>query len=53
MEPNCFTSSAVTPQGYKAGVVAPAQRTSYHMIFDCFSTFVPTAEKKEKIEKHI
>jgi hypothetical protein len=47
-EPSRFASSIVTPQGYKAGVVAPAQATSSRMIsHHSFASF-PMAEKKEE-----
>jgi hypothetical protein len=47
-EPSHSTSSVVTPQAYLAGVVAPAQPTSSHMISHHFSASFPTAERKEK-----
>jgi hypothetical protein len=53
MEPSHFASLTVTPWGYKAGVVAPAQPTSSHMTSHHSSTSFPMAEKKEKIEKQI
>jgi hypothetical protein len=49
-EPNCFTSSAVTPQGYKAGLVSPVQPTSSRTISLYSSTSFTMAEKK-KTEK--
>jgi hypothetical protein len=53
VEPSRFVSSAGTLWGYKAGLVTPAQPTSSHMISLCSSTSFSTAEKGEKIEKHI
>jgi hypothetical protein len=52
VEPSRFASSVVTPQGYKAGVGAPVQPTSYHMISHHSSASFPMAKKK-KIEKQI
>jgi hypothetical protein len=48
MEPSCFASSVVTPQGCNAGVVAPMQPTSSLMISHHSSTYFPMAEKKEE-----
>jgi hypothetical protein len=50
-EPGRFTSLVVTPQGYKAAMVIPAQPTSSHMISHCSSTSFPTAETERKIGK--
>jgi hypothetical protein len=49
-EPSCFISSAVTPRGYKVGLVTPTQPTFSHTVSLYSSTSFPTAEKR-KIEK--
>jgi hypothetical protein len=49
-KPNCFTSLAVTPQGYKAGLVTPVQPTSSCMISLYSSASFPTAEKRKNRE---
>jgi hypothetical protein len=51
-EPIRVASSTITPQGYKAGLVTPAQPTSSCMISLYSSTSFPTVEKI-KIEKQI
>jgi hypothetical protein len=43
-----FASSVVTPWGYKASVVIPAQPTSSRTISHHSSASFPTAEKKEE-----
>jgi hypothetical protein len=48
-----FTSSVVTPWGYKAEVVTPAQPMSSHMISHRSSASFPMAEKKEKNREQI
>jgi hypothetical protein len=53
MEPSRFASSVVTPWGYKAGMVAPAQPTFSRATSHRSSTSFLMAEKKEKIEKQI
>jgi hypothetical protein len=52
-EPSRFSFSVVTPLGYKAGVVAPAQPTYSHTTSHHYSASFPTTEKREKIEKQI
>jgi hypothetical protein len=52
VEPSRFTSSVITPQSYKVGMVAPTQPTSSHMTSHHSSASFPMAEKR-KIEKQI
>jgi hypothetical protein len=47
-EPSRFASSVVTPWGYKAGMVSPAQPTSSCTISHRSSASFPMAEKKEE-----
>jgi hypothetical protein len=50
MEPNSFASSAITPWGYKAGLVTPVQPTSSCMISLYSSASFPIIRKRENRE---
>jgi hypothetical protein len=45
---NCYASSAVTPRGYKVGVVTHAQPTSSRTISSHSSASFPMTEKKRR-----